>query len=46
MRPQTMYRAEAKKAKPTKMEKAWNHIEKVKRRAEARKKEAAAKEAK
>ena len=44
MRPQTMYRGgEAKKAKPTKMEKAYNHFEKVKRRAaEAKKKETAA----
>lgn len=43
MRPQTLYRGEAKKAKPTKMEKVYDHIERVKRRAaEAKKKEAAA----
>lgn len=38
MRPQTMYRAESKKPKLTKSQKADNHFARVKRRAEARKK--------
>ena len=42
MKQQTMYRGEPKKAKPTKMEKAYNYMEKVKRRAEAKKKETTA----
>jgi hypothetical protein len=35
-----MYRAEAKKEKPTKMEKAYNYFKKEELRAEARKKAA------
>ena len=43
MKQQTMYRGEPKKAKPTKMDKAYDHTEKMKRRAaEAKKKEATA----
>ena len=42
MKQQTQYRSEPKKARLTKMEKAYNYMEKVKRRAEAKKKEAAA----
>ena len=42
MKSQMMYRSEPKKAKPTKMEKAYNYVEKMKRRAETKKKEAAA----
>ena len=42
MKQQQMYRSEPKKAKLTKMEKAYNYVEKMKRRAEAKKKEAAA----
>ena len=37
-----MQRSEPKKAKLTKMEKAYNHFEKVKKRAETKKKEASA----
>ena len=42
MKQQTMFRGEAKKAKPTKMDKAYDHDQKMKRRAaasEAKKKE-------
>ena len=44
MKQQTMYRSEPKKAKPTKMEKAYNYFEKLKKRAAAenKKKEATA----
>ena len=42
MKQQTMYRGEAKKAKPTKMDKVYDHFEKVKKRAaKSKKKEAA-----
>ncbi len=40
MKPQTMYRAESKKPKLTKVEKMFNHFAKVKRQEEARKKAA------
>jgi hypothetical protein len=39
---QTLYRGEPKKARLTKMDKAWNYVEKMKKRAELKKKEAAA----
>ena len=42
MKQQQMYRSEPKKAKLTKMEKAYNYMEKLKRRAEAKKKRATA----
>ena len=42
MKSQTMYRSEPKKAKPTKMEKAYNYVQKMKRRSEPKKKEASA----
>lgn len=42
MRPQTLYRAEAKKAKPTKLEKTSNYAAKIKKAAGAKKKEVAA----
>ena len=42
MKNQTMFRGEAKKEKPTKMDKVYDHFEKVKRRAEIKKKEATA----
>ena len=38
MKQQTMFRGEAKKAKPTKMDKVYDHFEKVKKRAAAAKK--------
>ncbi len=41
MKAQTLYRGEAKKAKLTKLEKRDNYFEKLKRREEAKKKEAA-----
>ena len=42
MKQQMMQRSEPKKAKLTKMEKVYQHFEKVKRRAVAKKKETAA----
>ena len=42
MKQQTMYRSEPKKARLTKMEKAYNYTEKMKRRAEVKKKAATA----
>ena len=42
MKQQQMYRSEPKKAKPTKMEKAYNYMEKMKKRAESKKKAGAA----
>ena len=42
MKPQGLYRAEAKKPKPTKLEKTSNYAAKIKKAAEAKKKEAAA----
>lgn len=43
MKPQTLYRGgDNKKARPTKVEKVWNALQKDKRRAESRKKIAAA----
>ena len=41
MKAQTLYRGETKKAKLTKSEKIYNYFAKVKRRAEAKKKETA-----
>ena len=38
MKQQSLYRGEAKKAKPTKIDKAYDHFEKVKKRAAAAKK--------
>ncbi len=40
MKAQTLYRGEPKKAKLTKMEKAYNYVAKMKHRAEIKKKEA------
>ena len=34
MKQQTMYRGEAKKAKPTKMDKVYDHMQKARKRAE------------
>ena len=42
MKPQGLYRAEAKKAKPTKLEKTTNYAAKIKKAADTKKKEAAA----
>jgi len=42
MKPQGLYRAEAKKPKPTKLEKTSNYAAKIKKAAEAKKKEVAA----
>ena len=42
MKQQQMYRSEPKKAKPTKMDKAYDYVEKMKKRVEMKKKEAAA----
>ncbi len=42
MAQQGLYRAEAKKAKPTKLEKTTDFAAKLKKKAEAKKKEAAA----
>ncbi len=42
MKAQTLYRGETKKAKLTKSEKIFNYFAKVKKQADAKKKEAAA----
>ena len=42
MKAQTLYRGETKKAKITKSEKIYNHLAKVKRQAEAKKKKTTA----
>ena len=42
MKSQMMFRGEAKKTKPNKLEKVYNYFAKLKRREEAKKKEAAA----
>ena len=42
MKPQGLYRAEAKKAKPTKLEKTSDYAARLRKKAEAKKKETAA----